>query len=118
MLGEGRRNPSEEGLSPPFPQAPIPPLPKIFVFIESLLSDSGEVGGIFPYILLSDSGEAAVSGDAWEGPLHPGFFCSGVAEFSRIGEGEIPQAALGWGTSGVLFPHTLLCSDETGGIFL
>ena len=118
MLGERRRNPSEEGLSPPFPQAPIPPLPKTFVFIESLLSDSGEVGGMFPYILLSDSGEAAASGDAWEGTPRPVLFRSGAAGFSGNGEGEIPQAVLCRGMSGVLFPHTLLCSDETGGMLL
>lgn len=37
-MGEGRRNLSEERLSPPFPQTPIPPLSKTFDVIESLLA--------------------------------------------------------------------------------
>ena len=46
--GEGRGNPSGEGLSSPLPRAPSSHLPKTFDLIESLFVARGKIG-ILPY---------------------------------------------------------------------
>lgn len=83
MLGEGRETLLKKGFSPPFPQAPIPPLPKTFMFIESLLLDSGE---------------AEVSGSG-EGENPQMVLCSGTAgvvfPYTLLGLGEAGGARSG-----------------------
>ena len=56
--GEGRGNPSEEGLPSPFPRVPFPLPPKTFEVIESLLSafPLAEVSGRVEAVPFSDEG--------------------------------------------------------------
>lgn len=44
MRGKGGETLLEKGFLLPSPRPPSPPLPKTFMFIESLLPDSGEAG--------------------------------------------------------------------------